>query len=60
MKQYQQLQVARRQGRSVSDISKMLCRDRKTVRKYLAMEAFSKVGRLLKKRGFWNSGGILE
>lgn len=53
MKQYQQLQVARRQGRSVSDISKILCRDRKTVRKYLAMDKdeFSRHLECLAERG---------
>lgn len=38
MKQYQRLKVAERQGRSVSDIAKMISRDRKTVRKYLRMD----------------------
>ena len=38
MKQYQRLKVAERQGRSVSDMAKMISRDRKTVRKYLRMD----------------------
>lgn len=38
MKQYQRLKVADRQGRSVSDMARMVSHDRKTVRKYLRMD----------------------
>jgi len=37
MKQYKRLKVAERQGRSVTDMARMISQDRKTVRKYIHM-----------------------